>query len=344
MTRGGPAVTVLFCLLPCLATGADAWRDAHEAVAKLYGVGGVRGLEGYQTGFFIDDAGRVLTVQSPVLDAEPVVGIDAWGDRYELRVTGADAATGLALLEPLSPQQPPAAIELASAVQPAAADRLWCLTNLFAIAEGDEPVTAQAARLAGRGQMPAPEGPLARETRFAIGAPRPGSIVLVLDAVTSNPGAAGGLVVDSNGEPVGVLGAEVRSATTGAWMSYATPASLAVEAIERIRNDASDNKRRVDQLAAARRRATLERLGVSLIPAVSDRSPAYVESVVRGSTAWATGIRPDDLIVAVDGVTVGDVQGAKLFVGASIERDAKVELTILRDQQIVNVLLREEAP
>lgn len=326
-----------------VADADETLRRAQESVVKLYGVGGVRGLEGYQTGVFVDDEAAVLTIESPLLDAEPIVGIDAWGDRYELRLIGADAATGLALLGPASARQPPAAIDLSAGTQPASAQRLWCLTNLFAIAEGEEPVTVQSARLAGRGRMPAPLGPIANASRFAVGAPSPGSPVLILDAVTSNPGAGGGLLIDAGGSPVGVLGAEVRSAATGAWMNYATPADEAAAAIARILEGAPGAAGTAADVGL-NSRATLERLGVRLIPVVNARTPAYVEAIESASPAAAAGVRADDLIVAVDSATAGTVQAAQVLVGDAVTRRSEVELTILRDGRIATVVLREDAP
>ena len=40
----------------------DTIRDAQRKVVKIYGAGGVRGLEAYQTGILISAEGHVLTV------------------------------------------------------------------------------------------------------------------------------------------------------------------------------------------------------------------------------------------------------------------------------------------
>ena len=39
-------------------------------MVKVYGAGGLRGLEGYQSGFLISDQGHILTVWSYVLDTD----------------------------------------------------------------------------------------------------------------------------------------------------------------------------------------------------------------------------------------------------------------------------------
>src|SRR5690349_13494319 len=47
-------------------------RQVQPKVVKIYGAGGVRGLEHYQSGILISDKGHVLTVSSYVLDSDEV--------------------------------------------------------------------------------------------------------------------------------------------------------------------------------------------------------------------------------------------------------------------------------
>ena len=72
----------------------------------------------------------------------------------------------------------------------------------------------QRGRIATLASMPASS--LEDDGRPAVGAPEPGSPVLVISAVTSNPGAGGGVVIDEAGQLLGVIGAESRSPVTGA--------------------------------------------------------------------------------------------------------------------------------
>src|SRR6266850_1736662 len=47
-------------------------RQVQPKVVKIYGAGGIRGLEHYQSGILISGKGHVLTVSSYVLDSDEV--------------------------------------------------------------------------------------------------------------------------------------------------------------------------------------------------------------------------------------------------------------------------------
>lgn len=309
-------------------------------MVKLYGAGGVAGLEGYQTGVFVDGGGAVLSIDSPALDTAGVALVDAFGERHEATVVGADRATGLVLIQSQSPDAPPGWVDFdAPEPEAPAASVVWVLSNAFQIAAGDEPVTVQQARIAGRAPMPAAGGPLGGAGRPAIGVPKPGVPILLLDAVTSNPGAGGGLVISATGEPLGVVGAECRAEATGVWINYATPTKAVAEAIDRLRQGSE-----AEAAAPPPRHGAnpLRELGAVLIPKITERAPAYVESVVSPSPAWTAGLRADDLIIAVDGASVGTVNSARRSVAEGLARNGVVELLVLREGQVLSLTLTHE--
>lgn len=340
----------LLCLVGCIiATAASAattpddplgLSTAQAAIVKVYGAGGVAGLEGYQTGLFIESSGTVLTVDSTVLEAGVATLVDAYGDRYEARVVGSDSETGLALLACPASVTPPGVLPVESAREPRRTEPVWALSNAFAIANGDEPVTAQRARLAAITPMPTSTG--AERERAAVGAPRSGTTVLLLDAVTSNPGAGGGAVVGRGGVLLGVLGAERRSPLTGTWINYAVPTAAVRGAIDRIRSGGQAARAGLRK-RGTQDRAKLRELGVVLIPAVTRRTPPFVERVTDRSAAHRGGLRSDDLIIEVDGspVGVGDQAAA-----AIVERlaNAEISVTVLRDQRVLTFKLTRVAP
>lgn len=335
------------------ATGTTAWSDStprgvdvlppvQDAIVKVYGLGGVAGLEGYQTGFFLrSDEPIVMTVDSPVLDGASVTLIDALGDRSEGRLLGRDSTTGLALIGCPPTTAPPAAIDLSTPARPRRGQSLWVLSNAFAIANGDEPVSVQGGRLAAIAPMPLPG---AARLRPAIGAPAGGTTVLLLDAITSNPGAGGGVVVDARGSFAGMLGAECRSPVTGAWINYALPAEAVREAVARIEQSQEDTPTNNRNDTPAMARIALREVGIALIPSLTTRTPAYIEQVASNSPASRAGLRADDLIVAVAGVNVGTTETAATEIAAALQRVDRVELTLLSDQKIVNLIVERAAP
>lgn len=319
---------------------ADPLASAQLAMAKLYGAGQIAGLEGYQSGFFIEgEPSLVVTVDSAALDGSTVSVVDAFGERYEGRIVGRDAASGLVLLECPAGIKPPATLAVPSGVVVRLTQRVWALSNCFNIAAGDEPVTLQRARIAALASMPASS--VEGDGRPTVGAPEAGSPVLVLSAVTSNPGAGGGVVVDEVGQLLGVLGAECRSPVTGAWLNYALTADAVSAAIARIRDQSGDLS--LDPLAKENPSFLLRRVGLGLVAAITKRTPAFVERVGEGSPAARAGVEPDDLIVAVSGATVGTVEAAGAAIGRGLNRDGEVELTVLRYERLVTLTLRGDA-
>lgn len=310
------------------------------ATAKVYGEGGVAGLEGYQTGVFIDDAPAVLTVDSPVLGSGRVTLIDAFGDRHQGRVLARDPLTGLVLLGYPDSVTPPGGVEFKSGATAPPAAAVWVVSNAFGIAAGDEPVTVQRGRVAVTTRLPIPRG----LSRPRVGVPEASTTVVLLDAITSNPGAAGGVVVDNAGRVVGVLGAECRSPLTGAWINYALPADSAAAAVERMLANPGSGRSEETLVTASRWRSELRQAGLTLLPVVGPLTPAFVEQVDPASLAGGSGCQPDDLIVAIGGVTVGDVESAGAAIVRAWREQGRAELTVLRDRQVLTLTLQRDAP
>lgn len=325
-------------LAVCLAAGAaraatpgETIAGAARRVVKLYGAGGVRGLEGYQSGILVSPAGHVVTVQSTVLDSESIDCVLDDGRRFPATVIGVDPRRELAVLSIAGEDLPSFALpgpdEAAAgagesvAGRVAAGTRVLALSNLFAVAVGDERVSAQHGVVSTVVPLEARRG--------AFEAPYRGEVYL-LDYTTSNPGSAGGALVDWRGRLVGMLGKELRATTTGVWLNYALP---------------------IDEVAAAYRDATGKGpppeapsadvvpfdaavLGVVLVPDLLDRTPPFVESVREGSAAARAGLRPDDLLVAVNGRSVASRAAVQKTLAAVPDGDA-VEFAVIRAGEIV---------
>jgi serine protease Do len=84
---------------------------------------------------------------------------------------------------------------------------------------------------------------------------------------------------------------------------------------------------------------TLERLGIVLVPDVVDRTPPFVDRVRPGSPAAAAGLRPDDLVVFVGDRLVPSCRALRWEM-EYIDAADPVQLTLLRDQELVPVTLR----
>ncbi|NIP85303.1 MAG: hypothetical protein GTO03_06995, partial [Planctomycetales bacterium] len=181
-------------------------------VVKIYGAGGLRGLEAYQTGILISPEGHVLTVWSTVLDTDsPVVILDD-GRRFESELVGADPQLEIALLK--LPARDLPYFDLSNVARAGVGQRVLAFSNLFKVATGDEPVSVQRGVIAAITQLSARRGVF--QTPYS-------GPVYVTDALTNNPGAAGGALTNLRGELLGVVGKELRNAQDNTWLNYSLP-------------------------------------------------------------------------------------------------------------------------
>src|SRR5262245_25604657 len=179
---------------------ADVIRDAQRKTVKIYGAGGIRGLESYQSGFLISAEGHVLTVFSYVLDSDTITVTLDDGRKFDAKLLGADPRLDLAVLKVEAADLPH--FDLNEAVPGAEGTRVLSFSNLFGVATGDEPVSVLHGSIAAVTALAARRG--AYETPYQ-------GPVYVLDAMTNNPGAASGALNDWQGQLLGLLGKQLRN-------------------------------------------------------------------------------------------------------------------------------------
>ena len=325
----------------CLLVGASGARASDGAasftgvarlvqpkVAKIYGAGGTRGLEHYQSGILISAKGHVLTVSSYVLDSDEVTVILDDGRRYTAQQVAADPLTEIAVLkfDPGTEEIPHFDLSTAATAEPGS--RVLAFSNLFGIATGDEPVSVLHGVLSAIAPLEARRGAFATHFR---------GDVYVVDAAANNPGAAGGALTDSQGRLLGMLGKELRSSLTDTWLNYALPVAAFAPTVDDILAgrftpaELKDIDRPSNPLS-------LGMLGVVLVPDVVTRTPPYIDRVIPRSPASAAGLRPDDLVVMIDSQVASSCRQATSLI-ERLERDATVRLGILRADQFLEVTL-----
>jgi serine protease Do len=316
----------------CAASLHDVIRDAQRKVVKIYGAGGVRGLEAYQSGILISPEGHVLTALSYVLDADDLAVVLDDGRKFSAELMGADQVSELAVLKlPIEDERLPA-FDLNDAAPAVVGQRVLALSNLYNIAAGDEPVSVLQGVVAALGPLEARRGSFQSNYR---------GTVYILDAAANNPGAAGGALVDWNGRLVGVLGKELKSRATGAWIHYALPIDQIAVTVQRLREGQS--------LAAAATSVepleplSLADLGLVLVPDVLQRTPPFVDSVIPMSPAARAGLRPDDLLVFVAGEPISSCKAAAQTISRHEKQD-EVRISVLRDGELIEATLAADQP
>jgi serine protease Do len=317
------------------AAAADSLAPAIDVVqpriVKIYGAGGVRGLEPYQSGFLISDSGHILTAWSYVLDTDYITATLDDGRRFEAKLVSFDPQLEVAVLKIEGEDLP--YFDLAGSVPAEAGTRVLALGNLFGVATGDEAASVLHGVIAVRTRLDARRGTF--ETPYH-------GDVYVLDAMTNNPGAAGGALVNLEGELLGMLGKELRSAQNNIWLNYAVPIDQLRASVEAI----LEGKARPDDVLAEDmpdEPADLARLGIVLVPDVLERTPPFIEHVRSGSPADLAGLKPDDLVVYVGDALIHSCKtlGEEL---ARIEHDAELRVVVVRGQQLVEIVVKPEKP
>jgi len=327
----------VLCLAACLASPAQAETTFADVVAsvqpkmvKVYGAGGLTGLEAYQSGFLASSEGHIVTVWSYVLDSDVVTVMLDDGRKFTAEVLGMDPRLEIAVLKIDAAELPH--FNLDGSVPLTAGQRVLAFSNLFGVATGNEPTSVLHGSVAAKTELAARRG--AFETNYR-------GPVYVLDAMTNNPGAAGGALTDRRGEIAGILGKELRSSLNNTWINYAIPIAEMSSAFEDIRAGRARPAARAEDEKKPKEAHQLALLGIELVPDFLQKTPPFIESVRPGSPAAKAGLKPDDLVLFVNGRIVAS---CKLLSDelSYLDRIDEVQLTLQRGAELVEVSLASE--
>jgi serine protease Do len=309
---------------------AQTIDQVQPKIVKIFGAGGLRGLEAYQSGFLISGEGHILTVWSYVLDSDAVTVYLNDGRKFQAQVVGMDPRTEIAVLKIEGEGLPH--FNLEEAVSLEAGSRILAFSNLYGVAFGNEAASVLKGAVTAKTDLAARRG--AFETNYR-------GVAYVLDAMTNNPGAAGGALTDRRGKLAGLLGKELRSSLTNIWLDYAIPIGEIVTPVEEIIAGKFRPTPRDETVKKPKEAHTLALLGIHLVPDFLPKTPPFVEGVKHGSPAAKAGLRPDDLILFVNQrVAPSCKQLADEL--TFIDRLDPVKLTIQRGQDLVEVSLELE--
>jgi serine protease Do len=308
-------------------SAAEAIDQAQTKMVKIYGAGGFRGLESYQSGMLISPQGHILTVLSHALDSDYISVTVADGRKFEAKLLGGDPRLDVAVLKIEAAGLP--YFELGDAVRAQTGTRVLALSNLFNVAVGDEPESVQHGTVSVVTRLDARRGVF--ETPYH-------GPVYVLDLVSNNPGAAGGALVTRRGQLVAMLGKELRNALSNTWLNYALPIDQLRDSVQDIRAGKFIARPENPPQKKPDHPLDLARLGIMLVPDVLERTPAFVEQVRPGSPAARAGIRPDDLIELVGDRLIQSCKALRAELEL-IDRYDRVRLTVFRGADMKEVVL-----
>jgi serine protease Do len=306
---------------------ATTIADVQPKMVKIYGAGGLRGLEAYQSGFLCSADGYVLTAWSYVLDSDVITVTLHDGRKFQAELIGADPRLEIAILKINATELPH--FNLDAAVEIEAGSRVLALSNLYGVATGNEPASVQHGIVSAKTKLTARRG--AYQTPYQ-------GMVYVLDAMTNNPGAAGGALTDGKGRLVGVLGKELRNSLNNSWLNYALPIGELVTAVEDIKAGKTRPRSTGEVVKRPADPHSLAVLGIRLVADVLPKTPPFIDRVERGSPSEKAGLKIDDLVLFVNGRIASSCRSLTDEIGL-IDRATPVVLTVQRDSELLEITI-----
>ncbi|MCE3015574.1 MAG: S1C family serine protease [Pirellula sp.] len=298
----------------------------QEKVVKLFGAGGAKGLESYQSGVLIGSDGYILTSWSTVLDVTSVRVVAYDGRRLNATVVGVDPPNEMALLKVDDAGLSGFELDTSLAIRPG--QRVFGVSNLFGIATGNEYCSVQKGVVMAVAPLTQRRG----KTKSLYQGK-----VYVIDVMTNNPGAAGGALIDMQGRLIGILGKEIRDEQAGIWLNYALPLDVVQASMDRIlKGNTSVESESIKTVDKPHRLADL---GLTLIPDVLAKTPAFVDQIRKGSIADHSGIQTNDLILLANDQRI-DSRKSFERVLSTLNRADSFELLVQRGQELIRIQVR----
>jgi len=330
---------------------ADLARKINPKMVKVFGSGGFKGLPSYGTGLVVSSDGYILTSCNHLLDTQDLRVHLYDGAKYHAKLVASEPLLDVALIkigDDKDKVEDLPYIDLEEAARKPVVEpgsNILAFSNEFNIATRDEPMSVQHGTIAAYTALP-----LSRGTSQAL---MTGN-VYVIDAITNNPGAAGGIVTTRKGELIGLIGKELRNDLTNTWVNYAIPLSASAKAKEEDPDKKETIERTVTILDLLREKEKYRQLvradkekkgggytGLILVPNVVDRTPPYVEEVIPESPAHKAGLKPDDLIVYVGGLPVVSIAMFKDLLENYQPKD-EIQLEVRRGDKLETIKLTLE--
>jgi len=336
-------------------------KKVNAKLVKLFGSGGYQGLTSYGTGVVVSPDGYVLTVYSQMLNT-PDLRVHLYnGTRVHAKMIVVEPELDIALLKIVEKveldkvsiklndnDEKPTEVKGYFDVMEAAKSPLQetgtgvlAFSNQFKIATFDEPMSVQRGVIAAYTKLMGRRG--------IFDAPYSGEVYFI-DAITNNPGAAGGVITSRRGELLGLVGKEMRNTLTDTWVNYAIPIVAKIEVINGEEKRFATITELVEKKEQYKPVSTKDKNqkgpgtfhGIVLVPNVVERTPPYVEAVEQSSPAAKAGLKPDDLIVYVDGEQVISVKDFKDILDRA-RPETMLKLEVRRGDKLTSVELKLEA-
>lgn len=279
--------------------------------------------EGQGTGFVFDPDGYILTNYHVIEGARDILVSFPDGKELRAEVVGRDPPTDVAVLR--VKERGLSFVPLGDSDSTRVGDWVIAIGNPFGLAH-----TVSAGIVSAKGR-----------TREDVQLPgdASGYYNFIQTDASINPGNSGGPLIDLSGRVVGMNTAIRQQANS---IGFAIPINMIKELLPHLRTKGRVDRSAIGVHVASVRNEDVERLSLPR------RGGALVRHVIPGGPAAAAGLRPDDVIVAFEGVEVispeklrwqASLAGVGRVVTLRIARDGK-----LRDVQVKLAELPEARP
>ncbi len=251
------------------------------------------------SGFIIDKEGYIVTNNHVVENADEIIVKLSEGKEYDAELVGRDPNTDLALIK-IEGSSDFVSLPMGNSDGLDVGSWVVAVGSPFGL---EQTVTAGIVSAKGR----------------VIGA-GPYDNFIQTDA-SINPGNSGGPLLNMNGEVVGINTAIIAN---GQGIGFAIPINMAQNIVGELREHGSVTR---GWLGVGIQDLTPE---LAEYYGLEDKKGVLVSQVFKGDPAEAAGIKPNDIIVSVDGesVNTGRELSAKI---ADLEVGKKTKIVVIRD-------------
>jgi serine protease Do len=166
----------------------------------------------------------------------------------------------------------------------------------------------------------------AKERAFGMG---PYDDFIQTDA-SINPGNSGGPLLNINGEVIGINSAMHAG---GQGIGFAIPVNTAKDVLKKLRKDG--------KVIRAQLGVQIQKIGEEHVRALKLKSKdgALVTQVIEGSPALSAGIKPGDVIIAIDDKKIRDYHALPMVV-ANIQVGKRVKVDLVRNSALKTVIVQ----
>lgn len=297
---------------------AEAIQIAQRRTVKIYGAG-IGRSPAYASGILVSSTGDVLTGNGVYLGADNLRVTLPDGTTYPATVVRRSQSLQVAQLK--IEANTPDFFEIPE--KPAAGKGDWILavSNAFKVADRAEPLSVNIGVLSLRTLLDARRG--------VNDFPYEGDVYLY-DAITSNPGAAGGAVVSTEGKLVGMIGRVIESKSTNTRLNYAVPADTLLKFML-----GEEPAPMVTQTPSTGAKGEL---GIRLFALGGRKSPAFIDRVIPNSAAAKAGLKTDDMVISIGGEIVRNA-GDFNRLAEALKAGEEVTIEVKRKNDLLTIKL-----